>query len=136
VARKGGEQGLERHLPRKRLEYIKNKVQKRAVFALALACLTPPPFPFTPFILGAAALQYPRKKLLLVVGAFRMVRFTVEGLLAIRFGRHILKLADKPALRWAILGLVVIAIGGSIFSIIGWIRRSRGRERQPSPAET
>lgn len=130
VVRKGGEEGLERYLPKKRLDYVKKKVSKKAAWAIALACLMPPPFPFTPFIIGAAALQYPRKKLLPVVAGFRMVRFTVEGLLAMEFGRRILKLADEPALRWAILVLVVIAIGGSVFSIIRWVKSSRAREAQ------
>src|SRR5574340_1562083 len=68
VFRPGGEQALEKHLPRKRLEYVKRKVTKRAAWALGLACLLPPPFPFTPFVMAASALQYPRKKLLTVVG--------------------------------------------------------------------
>ena len=33
--------------------------------ALAIASLVPPPFPFTAFVMAAAALQYPRKRLLL-----------------------------------------------------------------------
>src|SRR5689334_23642439 len=64
VSRKGGEAGLEKRLPRKRLEYVKAKVEKKAGWALATAALLPPPFPFTPFVIAAAALKYPRKKLL------------------------------------------------------------------------
>src|ERR1051325_9254680 len=49
VFRKGGEGGLEKHLSRKRLDYIQRNVKKSAGWALAVACLMPPPFPFTPF---------------------------------------------------------------------------------------
>src|SRR3954465_14166774 len=60
LLRRAGEKGLEKYLPTKRLEYVKCKVQKNAVWALVLASIAPPPFPFTPFVMAAAALQYPR----------------------------------------------------------------------------
>lgn len=125
VFRKGGEEALDKHLAGKRLEYVKRKVKDNATWALALACVMPPPFPFTPFIAAASALEYPRKKLLAVVGASRMVRFSIEGVLAIYFGRGILRLAKTPAVEYAIITLIFIAVAGSIVSIFGWIRRSR-----------
>lgn len=125
ISRKGGEKGLERLLPRRRLERVKRKVSKRAGWALALASLMPPPFPFTPFVAGAAALQYPRKNLLSVIAVTRMFRFTLEGFLALQFGPRILKLAGLPAVQYSILALVLISIGGSVFSVYRWIARSR-----------
>src|SRR5689334_19209322 len=94
IMRKAGEKGLEKHLSPKRLEYVRKKVEKRAGWALAVASIAPPPFPFTPFVMATAALQYSRAKMLAIVGAARMVRFTVLGLLALRFGRSILKWAE------------------------------------------
>jgi hypothetical protein len=85
----------------------------------------PPPFPFTPFVAAAAAFQYPRKKLLGIIAAARLVRFSIEGGLAIVFGRHILALAQTPAIRWFIIGLIVVSIGGSALSIYSWVKRSR-----------
>ncbi len=82
VMRTAGEKGLERHLPQSRLNYVKKKVERNAAWALVLASIAPPPFPFTPFIMAAAALQYPRSRLLAVVGAARMARFTLLGVLA------------------------------------------------------
>jgi membrane protein YqaA with SNARE-associated domain len=67
--RKLGEKGLEKHLSRRRLDYVKGKVTNNAAWALAFAAIAPPPFPFTPFVMAAAALQYPRKRLLAIVGA-------------------------------------------------------------------
>lgn len=130
VLRKGGEEGLEKYLRPRRLEYIKRKVSKRAGWAIAIACLMPPPFPFTPFIMAAAALQYPRKKMLAIVGALRMVRFSTEGLLAIQFGRGILKLAAAPVVHWAVIGFVIICIAGSVLSVYRWLRCSRRVERR------
>lgn len=125
VTRKGGEAGLEKYVPRRRMDYIKGKIDKRAGWAIAFASLMPPPFPFTPFIAGAAAFQYPRKKLLSIIAITRFVRFGVEGVLAIYFGRRILSLAKAPAVEYVVIALIVIAIGGSAFSVYRWIKRSR-----------
>jgi membrane protein YqaA with SNARE-associated domain len=125
VFRKAGEEGLDKHLPKARLDYVKNKVRKGAAWALAVASIAPPPFPFTPVIMVASALEYPRKKLLTVVGAVRMVRFTGLGVLALFFGRRILSWGEQPAVEWFILGLVALFVIGSAFSVVRWIRHSR-----------
>jgi membrane protein YqaA with SNARE-associated domain len=124
VSRKGGEKGLERFLPARRIESVKRRVSEHAGWALAFASLMPPPFPFTPFVAGAAALQYPRKNLLAIVAATRFFRFGLEGFLALHFGTGILRLAAVPAVQYSVLALVVISIGGSIFSVYRWIQRS------------
>lgn len=131
--RRAGENGLERHLPRKRIDYFKRKMKKNAAWALVVASIAPPPFPFTPFVMAAAALQYPRKRLLLVTGAARMVRFTAIGILALHFGKRILGWADSAVLQAVIIGLVVVCVAGSVVSAWGWIRRSRRAEKRPDP---
>ncbi|MDR3702190.1 MAG: hypothetical protein P4L56_21265 [Candidatus Sulfopaludibacter sp.] len=140
VMRTAGEKGLERHLPQARLNYVKKKVKHNAAWALVLSAIAPPPFPFTPFIMAAAALQYPRSRLLAVVGAARMVRFTLLGVLALRFGRRILSWADSAFVQDVLVGLVVVCTVGSVLSVIGWVRRSRNargtsrRRSAPAPA--
>jgi membrane protein DedA with SNARE-associated domain len=125
--RRAGEKGLERHLSRKRLDYVKCKVQKNAAWALIVASVAPPPFPFTPFVMGAAALQYPRWHMAAIVGAARMVRFTTIGVLALLFGRRILRWVEAPVVQWMLIGLMVVCIVGSVVSVARWIRRSRTR---------
>ena len=61
-----------------------------------MASLAPPPFPFTAFVMAAAALQYSRLRLLAVVGITRLVRFMLLGALAMRFGERILKWGKNP----------------------------------------
>jgi len=125
IFRRAGEKGLEKHLPRKRLEYVKCKVEKNAAWALVLASIAPPPFPFTPFVMAAAALQYSRRKMLVLVGVARMVRFTILGALALLFGSHILKWFENPLLQGLLIGLLILCMVGSVISVWGWIRRSR-----------
>jgi len=125
VLRPAGEKGLEKHLPAKRRAYVRQKVSQDAALALVVASLAPPPFPFTPFVMAAAALQYPRLKMLVVVGAARMVRFTGLGILSFFYGPQILKWAASPAVEWFLVGLIVFSTVGSGVSVYGWIRRSR-----------
>jgi membrane protein YqaA with SNARE-associated domain len=133
VLRRAGEKGLEKHLPRKRLDYVKRKVEKNAAWALILASILPPPFPFTPFIMGAAALQYPRWRMASIVGIARMFRFTVLGVLALLFGKRFLQWVQAPALQWSLIGLIVVCTVGSVISVVGWIRRGRS-PHSPQPA--
>jgi undecaprenyl-diphosphatase len=124
ISRKGGEAGLERKFSRKRLEYVRKKMTKNAGSALGLAALMPPPFPFTPFVAAAAVLQYPRKKLLLIVALGRFGRFFAEGLLAVLIGKRILKWAQSPVMYYAVLGILVLSLIGTGFSLYSWFKHS------------
>jgi membrane protein YqaA with SNARE-associated domain len=136
VFRTAGEKGLEKHLSRRRLEYVKRKVTGRAAWALVVASLAPPPFPFTPFVMAAAAFQYPRRRLLAVVGAARMVRFTAIGVLAFFLGRRILKWAENGVVQGFLIGLIVVCTVGTVISVYGWIKRSRRSAGPTAPRET
>lgn len=125
LSRKGGEAGLEGRVSPRRLKYVQKQVEKRGGLALAIASMMPPGFPFTVVIVVAAALKFPRAKLLGIVAVFRFVRFSLEGLLAIYFGRKILKMADLPAVHWVIFGVVIVSIVGSVWSLYTWFRKGK-----------
>lgn len=127
--RRAGEKGLEKHLSPRRLKSIKRKVQQNAARALVVASLAPPPFPFTPFVMAAVALQYSRRRLLATVAAARLVRFTVLGVLALCFGESILQWTGNPAVQGFLIALVILCTVGSAISVYGWIRRSRSAPR-------
>lgn len=127
ISRKGGEAGLEKKFSRRRLEYVRKKITKNAGWALGVAALMPPPFPFTPFVAAAAVLQYPRKKLLVIVALGRFGRFLAEGLLAILLGKKIIRWAQSPAMYYTILGILVLSLVGTGFSLYSWFKRSPAR---------
>jgi membrane protein YqaA with SNARE-associated domain len=120
-----GEKGLEKYLSARRLKRVRSKVRDKVGRALAIASLVPPPFPFTGFVMAASALQYSRKRLLAIVGVTRMIRFTVLGVLALRFGERILKWSEKPIVQELLVGLIIVCTVGSVVSVYGWIRRRR-----------
>jgi membrane protein YqaA with SNARE-associated domain len=132
LGRKQGEKWLQAHFPRRRLEYVSSRVRKNAAWALALASLMPPPFPFTVFVAAASTLKYPRKKLFIVIGLSRLLRYTIEGVLAIMIGEKVLRLSRTRSIEDVIAGLVFISIAGSVISVYGWIKgskRTRSRDR-------
>lgn len=127
VSRKGGEEGLKKTLPPKRLDYLKKKMSENAFLALLVAGLAPPPFPFTPVVAAASAFEYPRWKILTTIFLSRIVRFTLIGLLAIWFGNRILAVAKTPAFQWSMGGFIALCVVGSGISIYKWVGRSRQR---------
>jgi hypothetical protein len=76
-------------------------------------------------VLIAAALKYPRVKLLTIVGVFRLIRFSAEGLLAVYFGRRILRLTQSPEAQHAITVVIVMSLVGTAWAIFSWTRSSR-----------
>jgi membrane protein YqaA with SNARE-associated domain len=125
VARKGGEIGLQKMLSKRRYEYLKRRISERAGPAIALSALAPPPFPFTPMIAAASVFNYSRVRLITVVFVARVVRFSIVGLLAIRFGPQILAIAKSNAFLALMAGIIVVSVIGSVISVRQWIRQSR-----------
>jgi len=125
VCRRLGEKGLARLVKPKLLAYLRGRLERHAAVALFIACLAPPPFPFSASIAVASALQYPRTRLLTIVLAMRALRFTLVGWAAIHFGRRILRIAQSTEFLWAISIFIAICIIGSVFSIARWIRIGR-----------
>jgi membrane protein YqaA with SNARE-associated domain len=130
-SRKLGETGLADRVPKRRLDFIRRRFDKHAALTLIGASLMPPPFPYTLVVIVAAGLQYSRKRMLAFLSIGRLIRFVGLGLLAIVFGRHILRFFKLPAVKWAVGGLVAISLIGSAISVCELIRKSR----KAKPAE-
>jgi membrane protein YqaA with SNARE-associated domain len=129
ISRKSGPK-LQRFFGGRYLPYLRNQVEKHAGWTLFMASILPPPFPFTACVAAAAALRYPRKKLLGFVAVGRFVRFAIEGALAIHYGRWIIRQSQAPWLEHVMIALIVISIAGSAFSIYQWSEKRNAPQRQ------
>jgi membrane protein YqaA with SNARE-associated domain len=135
IMRKAGEEGLEKFVKGDKVKRLKSKMEKSGGWAVFLATLIPPPFPFTAVVLTASALQCARKKVLAAVFFGRLIRFSIEALLAYYFGRKILRLMNSDVVEYFVYALILIAVVGSIFSVRKWIGARRGKPAmQPSAA--
>jgi membrane protein YqaA with SNARE-associated domain len=111
----------------KRLAAMRGMVKERAAWALVLGSILPPPFPFTAIVAAAAAFRYPRKKLFGFIAVGRFARFSIEGALAIHYGRWIVKQAQSTLLEHIMIGLIIISVLGTAFSIYQWLGQNKGK---------
>ena len=124
IMRKAGEKGLERFVNAKRVEKLKAKLENKAGITIFIATLIPPPFPFTPVVMTASALQSPRGKLLLAVFLGRLLRFGVEAVLALYFGRQMIAFMNSDVVTYFVYALIGIAVVLSTLSLIKWFKRN------------
>ena len=118
IGKKIGDVGLERMMPAKRLDRLRCKVRDRGAIAMAAPALLPPPFPLTPFILTCGALKVDPWRFFATFGAVRLLRFGAEAVLAVTYGRGILRVLQSEAFQTVIAGFMVVAIGGTIVSAV------------------
>lgn len=124
VMRRAGEKGLERFLSARKVERLKKKLENKAGVSVFVATLMPPPFPFTPVVMTASALQSPRGKILAAVFVGRLIRFTAEAILALYFGRKLIAYINSDILTYFVYGLIAVALVLSTLSLFRWLRRS------------
>jgi membrane protein YqaA with SNARE-associated domain len=124
LMRKAGEKGLERFVKPRKLERLKQKLENKLGITVFVTTVLPPPFPFTPVIMTASALQCSRKELLGAVFVGRIIRYTVEAILALYFGRQLITYLNSDVVSYVVYGLVAAAIVLSTLSLIRWFKRS------------
>jgi membrane protein YqaA with SNARE-associated domain len=129
VARAIGETGVQSITGKSRFEYLKRKAGQKAAAFIALACLAPPPFPFTMLVATTSALGYSRKKILATVFGCRAIRFFILSLLAIKYGQAILRIINTPAFKWTVGAFGVLCLVMSGFTIAKWVKTSRSRAK-------
>lgn len=121
--RKAGEKGLEHFFNPKKIEKFKTKIENKAGISVFVATLLPPPFPFTGAVMTASALQVPRQKLFGAVFVGRLTRFTIEALLALYFGRKLIRFLRSDVVTYTVYGLMALGAILSTLSLITWLRR-------------
>jgi membrane protein YqaA with SNARE-associated domain len=124
IMRKTGEKGLERFISQRRIEKLKAKLENKGGVSVFVATLIPPPFPFTPVVMTASALQSPRGKLLIAVFLGRLLRFGIEAILALYFGRQVLAFMNSDVVTYIVYGMIGIAIILSTLSLLRWLKRN------------
>jgi len=124
-----GEQGLDRWVAPGRLKRIRDKVRKSGAIALAVLDLIPPPFPFTPFVLAAGALEVKPRTFFVTLALCRVFRFGVEAALAQIYGRRILSWLDSDVFHGIVLFFIAIAVVLTVLSIVRIVQSTRPGRR-------
>jgi membrane protein YqaA with SNARE-associated domain len=125
MGKKLRETGLEHLISRRRFKKLKQKMSAKGPLALALPALIPPPFPFTGVLLTYGAMKINERKLLAALGLMRLVRFSVESLLALRYGPRMIGWMKSDSVEAVVWALTTLAIAGSFFSAYRFIKKTR-----------
>jgi membrane protein YqaA with SNARE-associated domain len=125
VAHKLGEEGIKKMAGEKRFARLHKMIDTHGSKAVFLACVAPPPFPFTMVIAAAAALDLSRLRICAVNFLARGIRFAVLSLLAIKYGRRILEVVNSKPFRLTMVGFILLCLAGSALSIYTWIKNVR-----------
>ena len=123
IVRRGGQAVLRKRFPVASIKRVERAYERFGFFAIAIPAVLPPPLPFKIFVATAGALEYPRWKFLMTVMIARSLRYYVEGILAVFYGRRVLLfLRDNGLVIVSIVAtLALIALGVYIL-----IKRRRG----------
>jgi membrane protein YqaA with SNARE-associated domain len=122
IGRRVGEDGLQRFADKRRIERAFRRTRAAGVMALAALGLVPPPFPFTAVILTAGALEVSMARFLGALAVFRALRFSLEALLALRYGRQFLAWLQSDLVRGVATGLVVLTVAAAVYSAVRLLR--------------
>ncbi len=125
-----GENGLERYVAPQRLKRVRAKVARSGAIALAVLDLIPPPFPFTPFVLAAGALDVKTSVFFVTLTLCRLLRFGLESALALVYGRQIVSWLDSNLFHDIVIACVVIATVLTVLSIVRLVRTTRPPKRK------
>lgn len=134
MGEKIGEKGLERYVAPKRLKRVRAKVQTSGAIALAVLDLIPPPFPFTPFVLAAGALDVKTSTFFITLTLCRLLRFGLEAALAIVYGRSILSWLDNDLFHDIVAAGIFVAVMLTTLSVVKIIRTSGRPKGRRVPA--
>ena len=121
--RKAGEKGLEHFFSPQKIEKFKRRIQDKAEISVFIATVLPPPFPFTPVVMTASALQTPRRALYTSVFVGRLLRFTIEAMLALYFGRKLIVFLRSDVVSYAVYAIMILGLVLSTLSVLTWLRR-------------
>jgi membrane protein YqaA with SNARE-associated domain len=108
---KGGEKVLSRFNPQ-RMARIARMMHEYGIWAIFASVIAPPPFPTKPAILAAGVLRTGKIQLAATVFSARLMRYTLIGFLAVKFGDDAAKIlkAHYPAIFLAIIGVVLLVV--------------------------
>src|SRR6187397_2739315 len=124
IVRRGGQAVLRKRFNVESIKRVERAYERFGFLAIGVPAVLPPPLPFKIFVATAGALEYPRWKFLLTVMIARSVRYYVEGILAVYYGRRVLLFMKDN-------GLVILSIvaAAAVIAIIVYYFVSRRKAR-------
>lgn len=130
IMRRGGQAVLRKRFSLESIKRVEKAYARFGFLAIAVPAILPPPLPFKIFVATAGTLEYPRWKFLLTVMLARSLRYYVEGILAVFYGRRVLLFFKDNGLVIISIGAAAVLIGILIYLLVNW--RKNAIPAQPS----
>ncbi len=105
IALKGGQAALRKFSDEKRAK-VQKVLDEYDIWAMLVAAVMPPPFPFKLFVLSAGAFRMKLWRFVLAMILGRGVRFVLEGILAVRYGEQATEILKQHSVK---IGLGIAA---------------------------
>lgn len=126
IMRRGGQALLRKRFSIEGIKRVERAYARFGFLAIAVPAILPPPLPFKIFVATAGALEYPKWRFLLTVLIARSIRYYVEGILAVFYGRRVLLFLKDNGLVIFSLTASLVLIGTIVYLMIN--RRSINRK--------
>ncbi len=136
IMRRGGQAVLRRRFSSAHIERVEQVYARYGFLALAIPALLPPPMPFKVFVATAGALEYPRWRFVTTIMIARSVRYYVEGLLAVFYGKLVLQFMEEYGVQIVLVVALVCFIGIIAYLIWKRLRRTPLDIEQPNVSRT
>ena len=94
ISRRAGARALNRFSEAKQ-QRVKNWIERYDAFAVLVATLLPPPFPFKLFVVTAGVFRFSLVRFMLAIIVGRAFRFLLEGFFAVRYGAQAKEILAK-----------------------------------------
>jgi len=127
IMRRGGQALLRKRFRAEHILRAEKAYARFGVLALAVPAVLPPPLPFKIFVATAGTLEFPRGRFLVTVMIARSLRYYVEGILAVYYGRRVLSFMRDN-------GLAVISIVAAVALVALLIYLLSGQGRAATSA--
>ena len=131
VSRRAGSRALKRFSEGKQ-KRVKDLIDRYDMFAVIVATLLPPPFPFKLFVVSAGVFRFSLFRFMIAIIVGRAFRFLLEGYFAIRFGDQA-KVILARYYPWIGLGLALAII---LFVVFRKLFRRKVQETAEELEET
>ena len=127
ISKRAGRRALQKFSPEKQ-KRVKDWIDRYDMLSMLVASLMPPPFPFKLFVITAGVFRFSLMRFTIAIFVGRMIRFSLEGYFASRYGEQAKQLAG-----WIGLGLAVLIV--IVFVVRHFVKRkSAAGDGVPSKA--
>lgn len=131
LGKKGGQAAIRHYVPPRLQKRVLGWSQHHQVLTVFLPAILPPPIPLWPFLLAAGAMGATWKRFLAAFGGGRLLRYGLEGWLAVAYGRHIIHLWSTTLDKWEpviLWGFIALTVAGAVWGI--WKLRHAGKKQR------